>query len=133
MSQVDSYAKTSKKTSSFDLNLPGFPALGKNALDNIIEFQTEALKLVESRNQALVARARSEADLASEYMNRFGAVHSISEATSVFQDYVDRRTKLTADDVKRLWDDNQEFLAAVGRFWSKKWPSVDAVSIGAST
>lgn len=133
VTKPESRKESPQETSSFNLHLPSFPALGKNTLDDIVEFQTDVLKGLESRNQMLVERMRSEADLASEYMNKFSAVRSISETASVFQDYVDKRTKMTTDDAKRLRADNQELLEAVGRFWSKKWPSVDAASIGSST
>ena len=90
--------------------------IGKKRIEAMMEMQKEFLNTFEAINQAWFARAKSEASLASDLVNKLSAARTVPETANAYQQCMGKRMELLADDSRRLFADSQKFLNLGTRF-----------------
>ena len=71
------------------------------------------MEQMEEINRDWVARAKAEADLASEFSAKLVAAHSMPDVVPVCQEWMKRRMDLFTEDSRRLFADGQRFMSAM--------------------
>lgn len=100
-----------------------FAAMGKKQIDEFVKMQAELLDQLQETNRQWLDRAKSEADLASEFAAKLGAARSIPEAMTACQEWSTRRLEMMAEDGKHLLADSQKFIEKGARLLSGGWPA----------
>jgi Phasin protein len=95
-----------------------FVEMGKKRVEAMIDVQKELFGTFEKLNRDLVARAKSEADLASDLAAKLMAAHSVPETATVYQEWIGKRIKMFAEDRQRLFAHSQELMKAGARLSS---------------
>jgi hypothetical protein len=95
-----------------------FAEMGKKTMEAIATLQKEILDTGEEMNRDWFARARSEANLASELTNKLASCRSIPETASVWQEWVDQHSKILVEDGRRLFATSQKYVQASARLLS---------------
>ncbi len=97
--------------------------MGKKQIDEFVKMQTELLGRLQETNRQWFDRAKSEADLASEFVGKLSAARSIPEAMTTFQEWSSRRFEMMAEDGKHLLEDSQKFMETGAHLLSTGWPT----------
>lgn len=94
MAQKDTHAE---KSATF--NFPaGLGELGQKRVETMMEVQKGLFDEAKNINQRLLERAKSDADLAAELVNKLTAAHSVPEALSIWQQWTRRRMEMAVED-----------------------------------
>jgi hypothetical protein len=114
-----------KQSKTMPQNWPGalFAEMGEQRLEALTEMQKQFLHAMEEMNRNWVMRAKSEADLASEFMTKLTAAHSIPEAAKVYQEWLTREMNMLAEDGRRLFTESQKLTETTTRLLTSGWPS----------
>lgn len=116
-------AHTERPEASAGLVPAQFAAMGKKQIDEFVKMQAELLDKFQETNRQWLDRAKSEADLASEFASKLSAARSIPEAMTACQEWSTRRLEMMAEDGKHLLADSQKFMDAGARLMSAGWPA----------
>ncbi|MGA2842776.1 MAG: phasin family protein [Steroidobacteraceae bacterium] len=119
-----------EKSASPNLVPVQFAAMGKKQIDEFVKIQTELFDKLQVTNRQWFDRAKSEADLASEFAAKLGAARSIPEAMTACQEWSSRRFEMIAEDGKHLLEDSQKFMETGARLLSTGWSTEN---VGGST
>ena len=112
-----------KKESHTERPEEQFAAMGKKQIDAFVKMQTELLDKFQETNRQWLDRAKSEADLASEFAAKLSAARSIPEAMTACQEWSTRRLEMMTEDSKHLLADSQKFIETGARLMSGGWPA----------
>jgi Phasin protein len=112
------------------LNPAEFAAMGKKQMDEFVKMQTELFDKFRETNEKWFDRAKSEADLASQFASKLTAARSIPEAMMACQEWSSHRFEMMAEDGKHLLEDSQKFMETGTKLVSNGWSTK---SVGAST
>lgn len=93
-------------------------AEGRRRLEDFTEARTEIWDCLQDANRVLMERMQQEAALTAELASKLTASRSISETTTVLQDWTSKHIEMTTEDTRRLFSDAQQMLNASTRFWS---------------
>jgi hypothetical protein len=107
--------KSSAAIADFSLQ---FAEMGKKTVDAIANLQKEFFDSCEEMNRDWFARARSEATLASELASKLANCRTIPETASAWQEWMDRHTRMLAEDGRRLFTGSQKYMQAGARLLS---------------
>jgi hypothetical protein len=91
---------------------------GRRRLEDFTEARTEIWDCLQDANRILMERMQQEAALTAELASKLTASRSISETTTVLQDWTSKHIEMTTEDTRRLFSDAQQMLSASTRFWS---------------
>lgn len=91
---------------------------GRRRLEDFTEARTEIWDCLQDANRVLMERMQQEAALTAELASKLTASRSISETTTVLQDWTSKHIEMTTEDTRRLFSDAQQMLNASTRFWS---------------
>jgi hypothetical protein len=83
--------------------------------------QTELIDMFERTNKDWCARAKLEASVVSELATNMAAARTIPEAAGEYQEWMNKRMQMLADDGKKLIVDSQTFLSAPTGLLGKDW------------
>jgi hypothetical protein len=113
MAQVD------KSTSSATLNsiVTSLGEIGKKRAEAIAAVQTELFNGLQEISQHWVARAKSEADLASELVSKLTNARSVPESATAYQEWASRRTQMALEDGQRLFTDSIKLVETSTRLF----------------
>lgn len=87
-----------------------FAEIGQKRVEAMMKLQQELFGRFAEFTQAWFTRAKSEADLASEFVTKLTAARSVPETATACQECMDKRMEMLAEDSRRLFDDGQKFL-----------------------
>ena len=87
----------------------------KANVESLSAIQKEFGDTFEEANRHWLARAKSEADFASELVTKLASTQSIPDATAVYQEWMGRRMQRLADDSQKCAADCQKLANA----WTK--------------
>ena len=87
----------------------------KANVESLTAIQKEFGDTFEEANRHWLARAKSEADFASELVTKLASTQSIPDATAVYQEWMGRRMQRLADDSQKCAADCQKLANA----WTK--------------
>jgi uncharacterized protein with PIN domain len=87
-----------------------FAEIGKQRVETMMKLQQELFDRFAEFTQAWFTRAKSEANLASEFVTKLTAARSVPETATACQECMDKRMEMLAEDGRRLFDDSQKFL-----------------------
>jgi uncharacterized protein with PIN domain len=87
-----------------------FAEIGQKRVEAMMNLQQELFGRFAEFTQAWFARAKSEADLASEFVTKLTAARSVPETATACQECMDKRMEMLAEDSRRLFNDSQKFL-----------------------
>jgi hypothetical protein len=93
-------------------------AEGRRRLEDFSEARTEIWDCLQDANRVLMERMQQEAALTAELASKLTASRSISETTTVLQDWTSKHIEMTTEDTRRLFSDAQQIFTAGTRFWS---------------
>ncbi len=96
-------------------DLGGFAKLGA---ENFAKIQKELNDFLQETNRHWIARAKSEAESASELMAKLTNARSIPDAATVYQEWVRQRMQRLAEDNQKIFSDSQKFLTACTKLGS---------------
>ena len=97
---------------------PEFTAMAMQGLQGLSEVQTEFMKNIREANQKCLEHMQSEAALASEFISKLTASHSVADTAAACQDWGKRRMELFTEDGKRLMADSQKLMEKAARLFS---------------
>jgi hypothetical protein len=103
------------------LNPIEFAEIGKKRFEEFVNLQIQLLDTFQETNRQWFDRAKSEADLASEFASKLSAARSLPEAMTACQQYSGRRFEMMAEDGKHLIEDGQKFIEMGARLFSNGW------------
>lgn len=95
-----------------------FAEMGKKTMEAITTMQKEFLDSCEEMNRDWFARARSEANLASELTSKLAGCRSIPETASAWQEWIDEHSKILVEEGRRLFAGSQKYVQAGARLFS---------------
>jgi hypothetical protein len=101
MTQVDQSTSSTTPNSIF----AELGEIGKKRAEAMAAAQTELLHGFQEISQHWVARAKSEAELASELVAKLTSARSIPETATAYQEWASRRMRLAIEDSQRLFAD----------------------------
>ena len=87
----------------------------KANVESLTAIQKEFSDTFEEANRHWLARAKSEAEFASELVTKLASTQSIPDATAIYQEWMGRRMQRLADDSKKCAADCQKLANA----WTK--------------
>ena len=90
--------------------------IGKKRIEAMMEMQKELLDAFQAINRAWFERAKSEASLNTELVNKLSTARSMPETANACQESMGKRMEMLADDSRRLFADSQKFLNLGTRF-----------------
>jgi hypothetical protein len=93
-------------------------AEGRRRLEDFTEARTEIWDCLQDANRVLMERMQQEAALTAELASKLTASRSLSETTTVLQDWTSKHIEMTTEDTRRLFSDAQQMFSAGARFWS---------------
>jgi Phasin protein len=93
-----------------------FVEIRKKRLEAMGEVQKGFLETLERMNRNWFERARSEADLASEFASKLISARSVPDATSVYQQWLGRQMEMFAEDSRHFLADGQKLVEVSTRF-----------------
>lgn len=96
----------------------GVAAEGRRRLEDFTEARTEIWDCLQDANRVLMERMQQEAALTAELASKLTASRSLSETTTVLQDWTSKHIEMTTEDTRRLVSDAQQMFSAGARFWS---------------
>jgi hypothetical protein len=123
MAQQEPQSGKTQKSSSSNPGGPEFGVMAKKQFEELAEVQSEFMENIREANQKCLDRMQSEAALASEFVAKLTASHSISDTTTACQEWGKRRMELFTEDGKRLMTDSQKFMEKAARLLSNGWLS----------
>lgn len=121
MAHTDPRTEMATKASAAKFPPTDVVEMGKQRLDATIAAQTELLDKFKEINNAWLARAQSEADLAAELTTKLVAARSLPDATAAWQEWANKRMSLLAEDGKRLVADGQKIAETGVRLCANGW------------
>ena len=80
--------------------------------------QAELFKRLQEISQHWVARAKSEADLASELVSKLTSARSVPETATAYKEWASRRMQMAAEDGQRLFADSFKLIETSARLFS---------------
>ena len=121
MTQKETRANKTEKSSPLNLISPELAAMGKRRIEELAEAQSELFEKFQEINQNWFDRIQSEATLVSEIAAELTSSRSISEATAAYQGCIDKHIEMAAEDAKQLLAVGQKFMEMRARMLSNGW------------
>jgi hypothetical protein len=90
-----------------------FAETGRRRIAALIDLQREFLETFQEMNREWLARAQSEASLASELVSKLGSTN----AAGAYQDWINRHTEMLTQDTRRLITGGERIAGACARFF----------------
>jgi hypothetical protein len=116
MPQEDSH--TDKSTVSTSSLVPNLGEIGKFRAEAFAAVQAELFKEFQEISEHWSARAKSEAELASELVTRLTSAGSVPDTAKVYQEWASRRMKMALEDGQRLFGDSVKVLETAARLFA---------------
>lgn len=121
MAQNDSRTERTEKSLLPNLIPAELAAMGKKRLDELIAMQTERLEKLQEANRSWFDRMQTEATLASEFVAKLTAAHSIPEVATAYQEWTSRHMEMAVEDAKRIFADCQTLAETGTRLLLNGW------------
>jgi hypothetical protein len=112
---AQTHSKRREKLSPFNLAPADFTATAMKPFEEFAKAQTEQWDNLRETNRQWLDSVQAEAKLASEFISKVTAVHSIPDAMAAYQDWANRRLELLAEDTKHLMENAQKFMQTSAR------------------
>jgi len=106
----DSIEAAEVRTGSFSAKLAH---AGQQRIAALIDMQREVLDTIEALNREWLARAQSEASLACDFVSKLGSIN----AAAAYQDWINRRGEMLAQDARALLAGGEKLAGAYARFF----------------
>ena len=113
------------KASPSRLGVPEFAAMATKGLEQFAEARSEFMEDIREANQKCLYRMELEAALASEFVSKLTASHSITDTAVAYQKWGKRRMELFAEDSRSFMADSQKFMEKATRLLSKGSHSIN--------
>jgi len=97
-------------------------AEGQRRLEDFTEARNEIWDRLQDANRVWMERMQQEAAMTAELASKLTASRSLSETTTVLQDWTSKHIEMTTEDTRRLFSDAQQMFNAGARFWSAQTP-----------
>jgi hypothetical protein len=91
---------------------------GQQRVMMLIAAQSDLLSGLQELNQRWLARAKSEAEFASELVAKLASTRSGPECVTVCQEWSKRRMEMAVQDSQRLFADGLKLMETSTRLWS---------------
>lgn len=119
MAQKDPPTDTAtKSTASITSVFAGLGETGKQRVEAAVAVQAELFDELREMNQLWFARAKSEADLASDLVAKLTSAHSVPESTTACREWATRRMEMAVEDGQHLLADSFKLMQTAGRLYS---------------
>lgn len=115
MAQTDTQVE---KPAAFSLFPAGLTELGKKRTDAIMAAQHDLLNEAQELNQHWLERAKSEGELAAEFVNTLTAARSVPESLTAWQQWTSRRMQMAVEDSQRGFADGCKLMETYARLFS---------------
>jgi len=123
MAQKETQTDETQKSSLPNLISSEFTAMGKKRLEELAAMRTELLGALQEMNRNWFDRMQLEATLASEFATKLTEARSIPETATACQEWATQRTKMAAEDAKRILANGQKLPETGARLLSTGWLS----------
>ena len=101
-------------------NMADLAETGRKQVEALLDMQKKFFD-PQDMSRDWAARAKAEADLATEFAAKLSAAHSPADLMAVSQDWMNRRMELFTEDNRRLFADGQKFMNATTQMLSGGW------------
>ena len=95
-----------------------FAQMGGKPVEALVEMQKQLLDSFDEANRAWLARARLEATLGIELVNKLTTAHSIHAVASAYAECMSRHLDMLAEDGRRMLDDSKRLLKSGTRVFT---------------
>jgi hypothetical protein len=92
--------------------------LARKQIESLLEVQKELMQTLEGINHELFARAKKEAELASEFIGKLAGARSVPDATMTCQEWATKEMELLAADGRHLFEHGGKIMQASRRLFS---------------
>jgi hypothetical protein len=99
-------------------------AAGAKQTAALIEMQSRMFDVLQGWNRQCLARAQSEADLASDTAGKLMSARSIPETATAYREWLDRRINLIGKDSETVIAESQKILDIGGQHLAKGWSGI---------
>jgi hypothetical protein len=89
---------------------PEFAEVGKKSIEAMLDMESGFFATIDELNKHWLARAKSQAELASELIAKLSEVRSIPDAASACQDCAGRQMEMFAEDSRRIFAAGQKVM-----------------------
>jgi hypothetical protein len=86
------------------------------------------MEVCDEIREGWVSRAKCEADLVTQTVEKMTAARSIADTTAIYSEWASRRMELLAEDNRRLWDDTRKVMDAGALLVASKVPGVPGIT-----
>jgi hypothetical protein len=112
---AQTHGERREKLSPFNLAPADFATIAMKPFEEFAKAQTEQWDNFRDTNRQWLDRVQAEANLASEFISKVTAAHSIPDAIAAYQEWGNRRLGLLAEDTKHLMENAQKFMQTSAR------------------
>lgn len=97
---------------------PEVAAESRRRLEDFTQTRNEIWDRLQDANRIWLERMQQEAAMTAELASKLTASRSLSETTTVLQDWTSKHIEMTTKDARRVFSDAQQIFDAGARFWS---------------
>jgi phasin protein len=122
MTQKDSHSDTATFSAAAlapPMLNPELLDLAKRRMDALLEVQKEFMATLEDIHHEMFDRARAQAELTSEFVNKLSAVRSVPDATTTYREWANRELELLAEDGRHLFANGEKIMQASRRLFGR--------------
>jgi hypothetical protein len=121
MAQKETHTEKGAKLPALNLTPLELADVMQKQFAAMVELQKDLFETFADTNRDWSARAKAEAELASELTAKVTSARSVPEAMAICQEWTSRRMALMAEDGRRLLSDSQKFMEKGARLLSNGW------------
>lgn len=107
MAQKDTHAE---RPTAFNLFPASLAELSQKRTEAAIAVQHDLFNEIQELNQHWLERAKSEAELAAEFVNTLTAARSVPESLTAWQQWTSRRMQMATEDGQRVFADGFKLM-----------------------
>jgi cell division septum initiation protein DivIVA len=100
--------------------------VAKKKIESLLDVQKELMQELEGINHELFARAKKEAELASEFVGKLAGVRSVPDATTTYHEWATREMELLAADGRQMFAHGEKIMQASRRLFANGMRSTGA-------
>jgi hypothetical protein len=113
MAHAEVHADTTPRGAMPGTTFPEWAELGRQRLEALMGAQKELFETFEEVNRDWVSRAKSEAELASEFFAKLVSAKSLPDAARIYQECAGRQLDMLAEDSRRFLVASQKIMNCV--------------------
>jgi hypothetical protein len=113
--------ESSKMSTPPNFDPAEFAKFANMQTETFLEMQKEVSALIEQANRDWLARAEKERLMAADLATKLSTVGSLPDIAKVYQEWMNRRMELIAEDSQKFFANSQKVMNSTLRLLSNGW------------